>query len=100
MYLTSKDEQKRRAIGASYNPTIASLYKDPEVLAAVPFFGDLYDTFTNAVARPSKVTGTNYNRVSNAFWNASHDVLSGKAKAPEALAQLESELKRIKRSHW
>jgi trehalose/maltose transport system substrate-binding protein len=100
MYLTSKDEQKRRAIAGSYNPTIASLYQDSDVLAAVPFFGNLYNTFTSAVARPSKVTGANYNKVSNAFWNASHDVLSGKAKAPEALAQLEGELKRIKRSHW
>jgi trehalose/maltose transport system substrate-binding protein len=100
MYLTSKDEQKRRAIQGSYNPTIASLYKDPDVLAAVPFFGNLYDTFTNAVARPSKVTGANYNKVSNDFWNAAHDVLSGKAKAPQALAELEGELKRIKRARW
>ncbi len=43
-YLTSSDEQKRRAIAAAYNPTIAKLYKDPEVLAASPFFGDLYET--------------------------------------------------------
>ena len=56
-YLTSSDEQKRRAIEGSYNPTIAALYQDQEVLAANPFFGELYDTFTNAVARPSRVTG-------------------------------------------
>jgi len=100
MYLTSEAEQKRRAIEGSYNPTIAALYQDAEVLAAVPFFGDLYETFTNAVARPSRVTGTKYNRVSNAFWNASHDVLSGKSDATTALADLESELKRIKRRGW
>jgi trehalose/maltose transport system substrate-binding protein len=100
VYLTSRDEQKRRAIAGSYNPTIGDLYQDKEVLAAVPFFGDLYTTFTNAVARPSKVTGGNYNKVSSAFWNATHDVLSGKAKAPDALAKLEGELKRIKRSGW
>ena len=35
-YLTSYDEQKRRAIEGSYNPTIAELYEDQEVLAAVP----------------------------------------------------------------
>ena len=55
-YLTSPEEQKRRAIKGSFNPTIAALYEDPEVLQATPFFGDLYDTFTNAVARPSRVT--------------------------------------------
>ena len=55
-YLTSPEEQKRRAIKGSFNPTIAALYQDQEVLQAEPFFGDLYDTFTHAVARPSRVT--------------------------------------------
>lgn len=100
MYLTSRAEQKRRAIAGSYNPTISELYSDAEVLAAVPFFGDLYDTFTNAVARPSRVTGERYNRVSNAFWNAVHGVLSGQAKAEAAMAGLEDELKSVRRRGW
>ncbi len=100
LYLTSAEEQKRRAIEGSYNPTIGDLYEDPDVLAASPFFGDLYDTFVNAVARPSKVTGENYNKVSNAFWNASHSVLSGGATADAALAKLDRDLKRIRRSGW
>ncbi len=100
MYLTSRDEQKRRAIEGSYNPTIAALYQDKDVLSAVPFFGSLYATFTNAVARPSKVTGSNYNKVSSAFWNAVHDVLSAKTKPEAALVSLDSELKKIKRSGW
>jgi trehalose/maltose transport system substrate-binding protein len=99
-FLTSGEEQKRRAVGGSYNPTIPALYEDKEVLTAVPFFGDLYSTFTNAVARPSKVTGANYNKVSSAFWNSTHAVLSGQAKPQEALAGLESDLKKIKRSGW
>jgi trehalose/maltose transport system substrate-binding protein len=100
MYLTSRTEQKRRAITASYNPTIAALYKDPEVLKAAPFFGSLYDTFTTAVARPSQVTGTNYNKVSTEFWEATHSVLSKRASAADALARLERNLKRIKRAGW
>ncbi|MBV9218082.1 MAG: hypothetical protein JOY94_01585 [Methylobacteriaceae bacterium] len=92
--------QKSRAIKGSVEPTIVALYQDKEVLTDVPFFGSLQSTFLNAVARPSKITGANYNKVSNAFWNAVHNVLSGKAKAEDSLAQLESELKRIKRSHW
>ncbi|MEM8551778.1 MAG: ABC transporter substrate-binding protein [Pseudomonadota bacterium] len=99
-YLTSLDEQKRRAIEGSYNPTIESLYQDEEVLAAVPFFGSLYETFVNAVARPSRVTGENYNRVSNAFWNATHAVLSGQQSAEASLASLEQQLQRIKRRGW
>ena len=97
MYLTSPEEQKRRAIQGAYNPTIATLYKDPEILAAVPFFGELYDTFVNAVARPSTVTGSKYNQASNEFWNAVHSVLSGKTQAKDSLAQLESSLKRMSR---
>lgn len=100
VYLTSKEEQKRRAIEGSYNPTIASLYEDPDVLKAVPFFGDLKATFTSAVARPSKITGANYNEVSNAFWNAIASVLSGKAKAEQALEDLDGELANIKGSGW
>ena len=97
MYLTSAEEQKRRAVQGAYNPTIESLYKDPEILKAAPFMGELYDTFVNAVARPSTVTGAKYNQVSNDFWNAVHGVLSGRAKADASLAQLEGSLKRMSR---
>jgi trehalose/maltose transport system substrate-binding protein len=96
-YLTSYDEQKRRAIEGSYNPTIAALYQDPEVLEASPFFGDLYETFTNAVARPSRVTGARYNQVSSEFFNAVHAVLSGKTDAATSLAALEGQLDRLSR---
>jgi len=96
-YLTSYEEQKRRAIKGSYNPTIAALYEDEEVLEASPFFGELYETFVNAVARPSKVTGAKYNQASSEFFNAAHDILSGKAAAAERLADLESRLNRLSR---
>ena len=46
------------------------------MLAAVPFFGSLYEVFVNAVARPSRVTGVKYNQVSSEFFNAVHEVLS------------------------
>jgi trehalose/maltose transport system substrate-binding protein len=96
-YLTSPEEQKRRAIKGSYNPTIAALYQDAEVLEASPFFGELYDTFTNAVARPSQVTGDKYNQVSSEFFNAVHAVLSGKTDAASSLAALERSLDRLSR---
>lgn len=99
-YLTSYDEQKRRAIKGSYNPTVADLYKDKDVLAANPFFGDLYETFTHAVPRPSTATGTNYNKVSNDFWQAVHATLSGTQTADQALPALEHKLKRTRRSGW
>jgi len=97
MYLTSAAEQKRRAIEASYNPTIASLYKDKDVLAAVPFFGSLYETFVNAVPRPSTPTGTKYNQVSSEFWNTTSAVLSGQGDAAGAVKALDEKLTRLSR---
>lgn len=100
MYLTSKEIQKERAIKGSFNPTLPALYKDKEVLAATPFFGSLYDVFTSAVPRPSTATGLKYNEVSAAFWNATHDVLSGKEPAETSLKKLEGKLNQIKRGKW
>jgi trehalose/maltose transport system substrate-binding protein len=85
-------EQKRRAIKGSLNPTIMSLYKDPDVLEAVPFFGSLYDVFINAVARPSTATAPKYNEVSTLFFNAVYDVLTDKKDAQTAVDELELDL--------
>jgi trehalose/maltose transport system substrate-binding protein len=100
MHLTSPAEQKRRAIEGSFNPTIPDLFKDPEIQKAAPFIGELFGVFTNAVARPATVTGSNYNRVSSEFFNAVHQVLSGRAQPEQALAGLDRDLKRIKRAGW
>jgi trehalose/maltose transport system substrate-binding protein len=96
-HLTSAEEQKRRAIQGSYNPTIKTLYQDQEILAAVPFFGTLYETFTSAVARPSQVTGGKYNQMSSEFFNAVHQVLSKQQQPEQALAALEKRLDRLSR---
>ncbi len=97
MYMTSATVQKERALKASYNPSIGALYKDPEILAANPFMGALYGTFTSAVGRPATITASKYNQVSNAFWNASHEVLSGKTKAEDSLKALDATLNRLSR---
>jgi trehalose/maltose transport system substrate-binding protein len=91
-FLASYEEQKRRAIVGSYNPTIMALYEDPDVLEATPFFGALYDVFINAVARPSTITAPDYAQVSSAFFRAVHSVLTGEEDAENALALLELDL--------
>ncbi len=100
MYLASPEVQKKRAVGGSYNPTIPELYKDKDVLAANPFMGELLDVFTNAVARPATVTGLKYPEVSQAFWDATHDVLSKKSSGADAVKKLEGKLKQVKRTGW
>lgn len=94
-YLTSHSEQKRRAIAASFNPTIPALYEDPQVLAAAPFFTQLVPIMESAVARPADVTGSQYNRVSHAFWSAVHRVLGGQQSASDSLRDLQRQLKRM-----
>jgi trehalose/maltose transport system substrate-binding protein len=100
LYMTSPEVQKKRAVGGSYNPTIPELYKDKDITTANPFMGELLDVFTNAVARPATATGLKYPEVSNAFWDATHEVLSKKSTGTEAVKKLEGKLKQIKRTKW
>jgi trehalose/maltose transport system substrate-binding protein len=100
MFLTSAAEQKKRAVEAAYNPTIPALYSDPDVLAANPFFGDLEGALQNATARPSRIAGPHYNRLSSDVWRAAHDILAG-APAPARVARLRADLERLKyRARW
>jgi trehalose/maltose transport system substrate-binding protein len=100
LYMASPEIQKKRAIGGSYNPTIVDLYQDKDVVAANPFMGELLPVFTGAVARPASVTGLKYPEVSRAFWDATHEVLSGTAKGADAVKKLEGKLKQVKRRGW
>jgi trehalose/maltose transport system substrate-binding protein len=100
LLLTSMSSQKERAVKYSYNPTMPELYVDDEVARANAFMTQLYDTLVTAVARPSSVTGSQYGRVSNEFWNAVHSVLSGKASAEKSLRELEAKLKKIRGDAW
>ncbi|GAA4023591.1 ABC transporter substrate-binding protein [Deinococcus rubellus] len=99
-YLTSPAEQKIRAIEGSFTPTISALYQDKDVLKANPFFGSLLDVFTNAVPRPSGPTKDKYNQVSQAFSTAVSDVLNKKMTGTAAVAQLQTDLSRVKGRGW
>ena len=66
-YLSSAEVQKKRAIHFSVLPTRPAFYSDPDVLAKNPFFKIMVNVFDNPVARPSTVTGADYNQLSNAL---------------------------------
>jgi trehalose/maltose transport system substrate-binding protein len=97
VYLTSKEEQKRRALEGGYQPTIPALYEDPELLQKQPFFTMTRQILDGATARPSAVTGERYSEVSSAFWNAVHETLSKKSDGAASLAQLQKDLNRLSR---
>jgi trehalose/maltose transport system substrate-binding protein len=96
-YLTSPEEQKKHSIALSQLPTLPALYSDPDVLAKAPFFKNILPVLENAVARPSTVTGADYNQLSTSFFQNVNKVLSGGATAPEAVVAVEKVAKRIVR---
>ncbi|MBC8098593.1 MAG: ABC transporter substrate-binding protein [Armatimonadetes bacterium] len=88
LYLTSYEGQKQIAQEINYNPTIAALYDDPDVLSATPFFIQVRDVFQNAVPRPSTVAQGRYNDISNAYAKAVSEVLNGESDARTAMEDL------------
>lgn len=100
-YMTGAADQKRRAIQGAYNPTVAALYEDAEVLAKLPFLKDTEAAFADSIARPSAVTGANYNQVSQAFSKSVHAVLTGDEQPAAAVAALAAQLESLKRrANW
>jgi trehalose/maltose transport system substrate-binding protein len=96
-YLSSVEIQKRIAIAFSVLPTRPALYSDQDVLAKNPFFKIMLNVFHNAVARPSTVTGADYNQLSTAFFQNVNKVLTGDESAEEAVSQMENVAKRLVR---
>lgn len=94
--MTGYEAQKIRAIQGSMLPTIGDLYFDEEVLEAQPFFGQLYDVFAGgAVARPSTVTGEDYNQVSTIYFTEVNRVLTGQQTGQQAVEAIEQQLQSL-----
>ena len=55
----------------------------------------MQDVLNNAVARPSTVTGADYNQLSTAFFQNVNKVLSGGQSPQEAVLQVEKVANRI-----
>jgi len=94
-YFCSAPIQKSRAIERALLPTIGALYEDPDVLAAQPYYGKLYDVFAGgAVPRPSTVSADLYNDVSIAYFTAVNQILTG-GDAASLVEDLAGELEDI-----
>jgi trehalose/maltose transport system substrate-binding protein len=95
-FLTSPEVQKARALELSNLPTRPALYDDPDVLKLNPYYKPLKDVFSGgAVARPSTVSADLYNDVSTAYFTAVNQVLTGQQDAKTAVANLETEIKKL-----
>jgi trehalose/maltose transport system substrate-binding protein len=77
-------------------PTIASVYDDPDVLKANPYYADLKPVFQGgAVPRPSTVSSTSYNDVSTSYFTHLHNILTGSGDAASEVKAMADELKTI-----
>jgi trehalose/maltose transport system substrate-binding protein len=96
-FLVSADLQKKHAIEISLLPTLPAVYADADVLAKNPFFKNILPVLQNAVARPSTVTGADYNQLSTSFFQNVNKVLTGGTTAQDAVSAVEKVAKRIVR---
>jgi len=97
LHLTSQASQKDRLIKGGFFPTRKALYQIPALKKGNPVFAVLGQSLETAAARPSKSTGSQYNRASNEIWNAVFSVLSKDKTAKESLEDLDKKLGRISR---
>ena len=94
-WLTSVDEQKRRALEGAFDPSRPALYEDPELLAKRPYFPALRPAMETAVIRPAATGRGAYDAVSQAFAATVHKVLAREAEPAAGLSQLSAALRRL-----
>jgi maltose alpha-D-glucosyltransferase / alpha-amylase len=94
-YLTSSEIQKKHAIDLGLLPTLPALYNDPDVLQKNAWFKSVLNILPSAIARPSRVTGADYNQVSMALFQNVNKVLGGDESAKDAVSQIERVAKSI-----
>lgn len=96
LFAANYDNQLARALAGGYLPTIPAVYEDPGLLASdFDWLPLLRPALENAVARPSTVTAPQYANVSEAFYSAVHEVLTGAQTASNALSDLGSDLETL-----
>ena len=91
-FLTSEDVQRVLAAQDSRIPARTSLYEDPEVLEAVPHYGEFYDVIVNAQPRP--VTPY-YAEVSELIRTTVNAMLARSITIDQALQQMQTGLEDI-----
>ena len=92
--LSSPETSEFMAINAALLPTYPELYKDPEVIGAVPWFADALATVETAKARP--VT-PRYNEVSDVVRSTVNAVLAGSMTPEEGADLIQTRLARVLR---
>jgi multiple sugar transport system substrate-binding protein len=89
-WLSSPEVSKMQAILASHLPVFPSVYKDPEVLKANPWFAEALPVVEGAKSRP---VSAQYPQVSDAIRSNMNAYLAGTKTTEAALTDMQSRLK-------
>jgi trehalose/maltose transport system substrate-binding protein len=92
LYLAGAEEEKRRAIKGSFNPSLKSVYNEPE-LKNDAFFSTFSTVLTSVATRPAAVAGKSYNQFSSQFVRAVHATLQGQSNAADNLSSIRTSWK-------
>ena len=93
-WLSSPDVSKQLALKGSFHPVFPSVYKDPDVLAAIPWFADALPVVETA--RPRPVTPM-YRAISDALRINTNTVMAGVKTPSQALDEIEQRVARALR---
>lgn len=91
-YMLGPVAQKEAIIGASWTPTLTTVYNDPDVLKAVPYFSKIAPILQTALPRP---VSAQYPDLSAAIQLRIHQALLKQSSVSDALTALESDLKTL-----
>ncbi|MCC8167292.1 MAG: ABC transporter substrate-binding protein [Planctomycetes bacterium] len=97
-YLTGPLGQKKFCLTDNHIPSVTSLFFDPKIRRAIPMA--VQEFFTATVARPVRQTGGKYDRVTTAFYETVHDILSKQVAPEDGVKTLETELTRLGQDGW
>ena len=93
-FLAGPEASRRLAIRGALLPAQPDVYRDPEVLRAVPWFADAARAVTGGRARPQS---RDYGQISDMMRSSTSAVLAG-VKSPErAVAEIEGRMRRVMR---
>jgi len=93
-WMSSPEVSKQLALKGSFHPVFPSVYRDPEVLAAVPWFADALPVVETA--RPRPVTPV-YRAISDALRINTNTVMAGIKSPQQALDEIEQRVARALR---
>jgi trehalose/maltose transport system substrate-binding protein len=92
LYLAGAEEEKRRAVKGAFNPSLKSVYNEPE-LKNDPFFSTFNKILESVATRPASVAGKGYNQFSSQFVRAVHGTLQGQGTAADNFASIRTSWK-------